>query len=345
MTAGRAPWIDVHAHPGRCFLAGLGDGDPLAGMLGGQDIAAALSAGQEAGMAAVTLSTVADLRVLAPDPIKGLRASRPFRPGEAYADHRQQLAGISQILTGLGKPVAMTSAEVEATWAGGQTAVLLSCEGGDFLDGSLEALAEARAFGASSLTLVHYSGNDIGDVQTEPPVHGGLTAFGREVVAECNRLGMIIDCAHATLPTTAGVLETSRHPVMISHSHLDHPGHHHPRLLSTAHATAVAEAGGLIGAWPAGVIATSLAGFADEIARLADLVGPEHVAIGTDMDANYRPVLTSYTDFATVSQLLASRGLSDTDTSKILGGNALDLLRAVTSQAGWRGVESDRRRS
>jgi membrane dipeptidase len=333
MAVSRAAWIDVHAHPGRCFLAGLGDGDPLADMLGGQDIAAALAGGQEAGMAAVTVSTVADLRVLAPDAVKGLRVSRPFRPGEAYADHRRQLAGITQTLAGLGKRVAVTSAEVEAAWASGQTAVLLSCEGGDFLDGGLEPLAEARAFGASSLTLVHYRVNDIGDVQTEPPVHGGLTAFGRQVVAECNRLGMIIDCAHATFPTTAGVLETSRHPVMISHSHLDHPGRHHPRLLSADHAAAVADAGGLIGAWPAGVIATSLAGFADEIARLADLVGPEHVAIGTDMDANYRPVLTSYADFATLPRLLASRGLTDTDISKILGGNALDLLRAVASRA------------
>jgi membrane dipeptidase len=333
MAAARTQWIDVHAHPGRCFLAGLDDADPLVGMLGGQDIASALSAAQDAGMGAVTLSTVADLRVLAPDPVKGLRASRPFRPGEAYADHRRQLAGITQTLAGLGKRVAVTSAHVEAAWASGHTAVLLSCEGGDFLDGNLEPLAEARAFGASSLTLVHYRVNDIGDVQTEPPVHDGLTAFGREVVAECNRLGMIIDCAHATFPTTADVLETSHDPVMLSHSHLDHPGRGHPRLLSPAHAAAVADGGGLIGVWPAGVTATSLAEFADEIARLADLVGPEHVGIGTDMDANYRPVLASYTDFAALAHLLASRGLSKADTGKILGGNALDLLRTVARQA------------
>jgi membrane dipeptidase len=334
MAAVRTQWIDVHAHPGRCFLAGLDGADPLAGMLGGPDIAAAISAAQDAGMAAVTLSTVADLRVLAPDPVKGLRASRSFRPGEAYADHRRQLAGITHALAGLGKRAAVTAAQVQAAWASGQTAVLLSCEGGDFLDGNLEPLAEARAFGASSLTLVHYRVNDIGDVQTESPVHDGLTAFGREVVAECNRLGMIIDCAHATFPTTADVLEVSRHPVMISHSHLDHPGRGHPRLVSPAHATAVADRGGLIGVWPAGVTATSLAEFADEIARLADLVGPEHVGIGTDMDANYRPVLTSYTDFAALPQLLADRGLSEPDTGKILGGNALDLLRTVAGQAG-----------
>ena len=67
--------------------------------------------------------------------------------------------------------------------------------------------------------------------------------------------------------------------------------------------------------------------FADEVARLADLVGVNHVGIGTDMDANYRPVLRSYADFAALPQLLARRGMSDTETGKILGGNALALLR------------------
>ena len=334
MTPTRAPWVDVHAHPGRCFLAGLDAGDPLAGLLGGgPDVAAALSAARDAGLAAVTLSTVADLRVLAPDPVKGQRAAREFRPGEAYADHRRQLDGISRTLARLGVPVAVTAAEIESAWARGQTAVLVGCEGGDFLEGRPEALAEAQALGASSLTLVHYRLNQIGDVQTEEPAHGGLTAFGREVVAECNRLGMVIDCAHATFETTVGVLEASRQPVMVSHSHLDHLGRHHPRLLSPAHARAVADAGGLIGAWPSGVTSTSLADFADEIARLADLAGPGHVAVGTDMDANYRPVLTRYADFAALPRLLAARGLSDADTDSILGGNVLRLLRAVTRPA------------
>jgi membrane dipeptidase len=332
MPAGRPPWVDIHAHPGRCFLAGQQAGERLAGQLGGEDIAAALSAARQAGMAAVTLSTVADLRVLAADPVKGLRASRRFRDGEAYADHRRQLAGIVETLAGLAVQPAVTAAEIERALASGQTAALLACEGGDFLDGRLEPLAEARALGASSLALVHYRVNDIGDVQTEPPAHGGLTAFGREVVAECNRLGMIVDCAHATFPTTVAVLEASRQPVMVSHSHLDHRGRPHPRLLSRAHATAVAEAGGLIGAWPSGVSAGSMADFVDEIARLADLVGPAHVAIGTDMDANYRPVLTSYADYAALPELLASRGFSDAETGGILGGNALDLLRAVTGR-------------
>ena len=171
--------------------------------------------------------------------------------------------------------------------------------------------------------------NEIGDVQTEEPVHGGLSAFGHEVVTERNRLGMTIDCAHATFETTAAVLEHSGDPIMISHSHLDHAERHHPRLLSTAHARQVASAGGLIGAWPSGVTSTGLGDFVDEIIRLADLIGIDHVAIGTDLDANYRPVLTSYADFALLPEMLASRGIGSDDAGKILGGNFLSLIRTV----------------
>ena len=323
------PWIDVHGHAGRCFLAGLEDGNPLVAQLGGPDVATALSAAHTAGLAAITLATVADLLVLSPDATVGLRARRPFRPGEAYADHRRQLDAIGRAVADAGVSVAVTAQNIERAVAGGKTAVLVTCEGGDFLEGRLDRLAEAHAAGASALTLVHYRVNEIGDVQTEPPVHAGLTDFGRAVVTECNRLGMIVDCSHATFATTLGVLEHSTRPVMISHSHLDHHDRSHPRLLSTEHARAVADAGGLIGAWPSGVTSTSIGDFADEVGRLAELVGADHVAIGTDMDANYRPVLRSYEEFAELPALLAERGFSESEAGQILGGNALGLLRRV----------------
>jgi membrane dipeptidase len=329
MTVTTAPRVDVHAHAGRCFLAGLDRSDPLVGLLGAEDVRGGLVSARAAGLAAITLATVADLRVLSPDPVKGLRASRPFRPGEAYSDHRRQLDSIGQVVSKLGGRIARTAGEVETAHADGEAAVLVSCEGGDFLEGRLEPLGEARAAGASSLTLVHYRVNEIGDAQTEEPAHGGLTAFGRDVVAECNRLGIIVDCAHATFETTLGVLAVSAQPVMISHSHLDHDDRHHPRLLSREHALAVAAAGGLIGAWPSGVTSTSLADFADEVVRLAGLVGAGHVAVGTDLDANYRPVLRSYSDFAALPELLGDRGLGDADVDRILGLNFLALLRAV----------------
>jgi membrane dipeptidase len=77
------------------------------------------------------------------------------------------------------------------------------------------------------------------------------------------------------------------------------------------------------------VTSTSLGDFADEVVRLVDLIGADHVAIGTDMDANYRPVLTSYADFAALKDLMAARGLDDEEAGKILGANALRLFAAV----------------
>jgi hypothetical protein len=71
----------------------------------------------------------------------------------------------------------------------------------------------------------------------------------------------------------------------------------------------VAEAGGLVGAWPCGITSRSLADFGTEIIRLAEAAGPDHVAIGTDLDGNYRPVLTRYDQLDDLTGLLAARGL------------------------------------
>lgn len=329
MPRTRRPWIDVHAHPGRCFLAGLDEGHLLSELLGGDGSVGALRAAHDAGLTAVSFATVADLLVLAPTPEGGLRAGRPFEPGEALADHRRQLDGLRRLVEDEDVAIARTAADLEQAHIESRTVVLVTCEGGDFLEGDTERLVEAHAAGMSSLTLVHYRVNEIGDIQTEAPVHGGLTAFGREVVAACNDLGVVIDCAHGTLETTLGVLDASVAPVMISHSHLDHADRSHPRLLSVEHATAIAAAGGLVGAWPSGVTSATLDDFVDEIVRLVHLLGAGHVAIGTDLDANYRPVVTGHGQFAAIAEGLSGRGLDDAAVDGVLGANVVDLYRRV----------------
>lgn len=325
----RRPWIDIHAHPGRCFLAGLAGDHPLAEILGGDGSPRALKAARAAGLSAVSFATVADLAVLAPKPHGGLHAGRAFEPGEAHGDHQRQLGGLRTLMEAEGAEVARTADDLERAHSAGETAVIVTCEGGDFLEGDVGRLTEAHEAGMSSLTLVHYRVNDIGDIQTEAPVHDGLTAFGRDVVRECNRLGVVVDCAHATLETTLGVLDASDAPVMISHSHLDHDDRHHPRLLSPDHAMAVTSAGGLIGVWPSGVTSATIDDFIDEIVRLIELVGADHVAIGTDLDANYRPVVSEHSQFAAIADLLGARALSEGDVDAILGDNVVDLYRMV----------------
>jgi len=337
LSADRGPWIDLHSHAGRCFLAGLTAGHPLVDSLGAASVATAVRDARAAGMTALVLATVSDLAVLRADPVTGLRAHRDFRPGEAAADHRRQLDGLRRAVAAGGARVATSAAEVDRAARDGRTAVLLGCEGGDFIDGDLRRLEEARAAGVTVLTLVHYRVNEIGDVQTEAPVHGGLSRFGRDVVAECGRLGIVVDCAHASFATTMAVLEMASQPVIISHGQLGSAGTGagpdactvHPRLLTAAHAAAVAAAGGLIGAWPAGVTSRSLADFADEIVRLIEVAGPGGVAIGTDLDGNYRPVLTGYSQLADVAGLLRDRGLPADHVRQVLGGSAAGLLRRI----------------
>jgi len=299
--------------------------------LGPASVAGAVRAAAAAGVTALTLATVSDFAVLRPDPVTGLRAHRDFGPGEAYADHHRQLEAIRRAVATAGAEVAASAADVSRAARDGHTVVLLGCEGGDFLDGDLRRLEDARAAGVTVLTLVHYRVNQIGDVQTEPPSHGGLSRFGLDVVAECNRLGIVVDCAHASYAATMAVLEASSQPVIISHGQLGHPGSAHPRLLTTEHVAAVASAGGLIGAWPTGLTSRSLADFGTEIIRLTEVAGPGHVGIGTDLDGNYRPVLTSYGQLADLAGILRDRGLPAAHVRQILGGNAKDLLNRIRS--------------
>ena len=329
MTAApeHGPWVDLHAHPGRCFLAGYDDSVPLVQLLGASTAAATIRSAADAGVCCVSTSTVADLAVLGPTEEGGLHAARPFEPGEARADHDRQLDGMAGVFADIRQ--ALNAADIRTAHGDGAGSAFLCCEGADFLDGELDGLSPVADRGVRMVTLVHYRVNELGDIQTEAPRYGGLTAFGREVVTEMNRLGMIVDLAHATFETTIGALEVSSDPLVISHSHLAGPGADHPRLLTDDHARSVADAGGLVGAWPAGVTATTLGEYVDEVCRLVELIGVDHVAIGTDLDANYRPVLTEYSQFADVALDLGARGFSSAEVDAVLGGNVVRLFEQV----------------
>jgi len=321
-------WMDAHAHPGRCFLLDLPPDDPFVRLLGAPDVEQACADLAAGGLGLATFATVGDLRVLTVTAEAGIRAGRAFAPGEAAADHRRQLATVGRAATASGRRLVRAAADLRAPADAG-LGVVLTCEGADFLEGRLDGLQDAYDRGVRSITLVHYRVNELGDIQTEPPVHGGLTAFGADVVREMNRLGMVIDLAHAPWSVTRDVLGRTAAPVMISHSHLVRGAAPHPRLLSAEHALAVARAGGVVAAWPAGVALATFDEYVDEILRMVDLLGVEHVAIGTDMDANYRPVLSSYRQIPDLAAALLARGAGEADVGRILGGNVVGLFAGV----------------
>lgn len=327
-TFPHGPWVDVHAHPGRCFLGGLPKTSPFVQFLGPEGAITGFRSASNGEVSVVNASTVGDMAVIGPNSSGGLGVFRDFEPGEAAADHARQLVAMNSQLVEGGIRLVLDPSDIEAATEDGP-GVFLSCEGADFLDGSARGLGEAYDQGVRSVTLVHYRINELGDIQTEEAKHGGLTVFGREIVREMNKLGMIVDLAHATFEATAHALEESSMPIMISHSHLASPGAEHPRLLSEEHAKMVAEAGGVIGAWPAGFAQESLADYCEEICRLVEVIGVEHVAIGTDLDANYKPVLTSYEQFPEVAAGLLELGMSVAEIDQVLGGNFIRLFGQV----------------
>jgi membrane dipeptidase len=321
--------IDIHSHPGRFFLKGVIDPSPTTRAFGEPFEAAAISDLNAGNVSAALFSAVADMRLLEMTPAKGLHAARDFQPGEAYADYRRQLAELKVLAASPGLGLGLTPADIVTAHAQHKTAAVFAVEGGDFIEADLDRVHEAFHDGVRAITLVHYHVNQIGDIQTEAPVHHGLTALGKSIVAEMNKAGILVDLAHATFGVTKDVLEVSAKPVLVSHTNLITPATSHPRLISREHAKLVAAAGGIIGSWPSGVGQTTFADYIDSILRLIDAVQIDHVAIGTDMDANYKPVLRSYRDWSLIPAALLARGLREDDVAKVMGANFLRVFKAV----------------
>jgi membrane dipeptidase len=211
-------------------------------------------------------------------------------PGEAYDRFLNGLASMDQQLKNNGMKRSLSLADLRAAHDQHQPTVIQSVEGGHFLEGKMDRLSVAYDRGLRHLGLLHDSDASVplGDVYTNPPRWGGLTAFGVDVVRECNRLGILIDLAHANTETTAAALKVTTQPVIISHTGLDTQlGNNpnmaqmmRPRLISKEQAKMVADAGGIIGVWTH--LADTPLEYAQNIRALVDVIGIDHVCIGTD---------------------------------------------------------------
>lgn len=326
-----SPVIDAHAHPGRTFVRGAKNLNwklRLYAMLGTFEDKT-VNDMVEGGISAAVFNGVADFQLLSLTDT-GLTAAREFETGEAWASYQVQIANLRALIDqGLVTP-CMVADDIIAAHGKGTPGAILAMEGTDFLEHDASRLAQIHADGVRMVTLVHFHDNSVGHQMTGVETDKGLTEFGREIVAAADGLGMMLDASHASEQTAFDMLEVAQKPVVLSHTHVNDPGHvTHQRFVSRELAQAIAAQGGYVGAWPAGIGITTLSEFVDRIEWLIDVMGPDHVALGSDMDANYKPVLETYRKMPLVIGALLKRGHSPEVVKKMAGGNFLRVWREV----------------
>ena len=213
-----------------------------------------------------------------------------YQPGDAYDRFFRGLASMDRQLEGNDVKRSFGADDVRTAHKNRQPTVIQAVEGGHFLQGHLERVEEAYERGLRHFGLLHDSdaSEPLGDVYTNPPRYGGLTPFGAVVIKECNRLGILVDLAHANVQTTEAALKVTTRPVIISHTGLDTQLGNNPsmaemmrrRLISKEQARMVANAGGAIGVWTH--LADTPLDYARNVRALVDVIGVDHVCIGTD---------------------------------------------------------------
>jgi len=268
--------------------------------------------------------------------VKGRRTvAREAQPGELAANFEERLAQLHESIRREGLTEIVSVETLEHVLAKRVPAAVLAAEGGDFLEGDLKRLEAARKSGLVHLQLVHFRISEIGDISTEAPRYNGLSAFGREVVTACNRLGILIDIAHGTSALIDQTLELSAHPVIYSHGQASSTEPYYTQRLTSARsihlpvARKVAQKGGVVGIWANGSSYSSLDRYADALLELAEALGATHVGVGTDMDGMTRMVVPTYREFFELAELMAKRGVGSADLDNMLGGNYIRVLKTA----------------
>lgn len=245
-------------------------------------------------------------------------------------------------------------AEVDAARGSGRLGVVFDVEGARAVD-DLDLVGVYRRLGVRTFALVYNLGNGVGGGCHDPVDHG-LTSFGRQFVRELEQHGIVVDCSHAGYRTSLEAIDAATRPVVFSHSNprrlVDHPRNIPDELI-----IACARTGGVVGINGVSAFlddpATSAESIATHIDHVAQLVGPEHVALGldyvvsgADLAANFAsssafwPAGFGYGDdmrfagpdrIADVAAALDRRGYDERSLGSILGGNLRRVAQAVWS--------------
>lgn len=287
----------------------------------------------EAGVSLLSWSVVPDAPFLRLSP-NGIEQGRAIAKGDLKASFDNQLSHATTSLLRNGARILKTASDLDLA-ASGEPFVVLTSEGADFLEGTLNDLPHAFDRGLRHIQLVHYIKNPVGDLQTERPIHNGLSDFGKQLVKALNDTGILIDLAHSTAPSIDQALEISNKPMIWSHGFIARyesswtSRGFSARSLSEAYAKKIAAKGGAIGLWALGPsFGGGLEGYATELIRMIDIVGPEHVMIGSDEDGLPQgAVVDQLMDLRKVVDILLKRGIDDKILRKVAYENHARCLR------------------
>ena len=275
--------------------------------------------------------------------------------------------------------LATTAAEIRRAAAEHKIAALMGMEGGHMIDDDLGLLRGYTALGVRYLTLTHSLNTNWADSSGDKPVHNGLTPFGKDVVRELNRLGVMVDISHVSDKTFYDAIEVSRAPVIASHSSCRALANA-PRNMTDDMLRALAKNGGVVminyhaaflseefrtaprsaelqaqseaiakkcganeacsilegerlnrDAMQKGLLPkVSWEKIIEHIDHAVKVAGVDHVGLGSDFDGATMPFgMDDVSKLPRITEALLSKGYSETDVLKILGGNLLRVMEAV----------------
>ena len=223
----------------------------------------------------------------------------------------------------------LTAKGFRDAFARGRIGSVMGMEGGHAIENSLGALRAYHAMGVRYMTLTHNAHLDWADAHVPNPRHGGLTAFGKEVVREMNRLGMLVDLSHTSAGTMSDALDVSEAPVIWSHSNAFAVANH-TRNVPDSILRRLPENGGVVMVtFVPGFVSRSpgatLGQVADHIDHIKRVAGVDHVGIGGDFDG-IDEVVRGLEDVSTYPALfaeLARRGWTEAELRQLAGENIL----------------------
>lgn len=245
--------------------------------------------------------------------------------------------------------LALSPSDVERVFGSGKIASMLGMEGGHAIENSLGALRAFYDLGVRYMTLTHNGTLDWADAANDERRHGGLTPFGKEVVREMNRMGMLVDLSHTSPEVMNDALDVSAAPVIWSHANAMGV-HDHPRNVPDQVLRRLPDNGGVIMVTfvPSFLTGRETATIADVVAhieRVVELAGMDHVGIGGDFDGiSSTPVgLEDVSAYPALFAELSRRGWSEADLAKLAGENVLRAWREAEAVA--RRLQRERRPS